>query len=252
MKVLVIPDTQLKPGVPTRHIEALGRWIEGNRPDRIICIGDWFDMRSCSNYVTAKEAEGMRVLDDIEYGKSAMDLLWGPLERRNQTFTQWKKKRYVPDAHFAIGNHELQYKRLWERDPRLDGTLSMLDFGLEERWQVHGFNEPFYLDGIAYSHYFANPTSSKPIGGQIANKIQKIGCSFVQGHNQHFEYGQMTMASGRLYSGMVCGSFYLHPEEYKGVTGNNHFRGVPIMHDVREGRYDLEMISAERLIRDWS
>lgn len=251
MKVLVIPDTQVKPGVPTKHISALGNWIEDQRPDRIICIGDWFDMRSCSNYVSATELEGMRVIDDLEYGKSAMDSLWKPLERRNRQFSQWKKKKYQPDCHFAFGNHELQYARLWERDPRLIGTLSMKDFDLEKRWTVHDFNDPFYLDGIAYSHYFANPASSRPIGGQIANKIKNIGCSFIQGHNQHFEYGEMTMGSGKLYSGMVCGSFYSHPEGYKGFTGNNHWRGVPILHDVKDGCYDLEKMSIDRLIENY-
>ena len=50
MKLLFIPDTQIKNGVNLDHIQALGNYILDKKPDIIVCIGDWWDMPSLSSY----------------------------------------------------------------------------------------------------------------------------------------------------------------------------------------------------------
>ena len=180
-----------------------------------------------------------------------MDLLWRATDKRNAKHARWKMAQYKPRRIFLMGNHEMQLARLWERDPRLEGLIGLQDFGLESRFEVIPFREVCTLQGIKLSHYFYNPKSSRPIGGQIENKIKWVGGSFIQGHDQHFAYGEFTTAGGEIFTGMVCGSFYLHDEEYKGPTGNNHWRGVCILHDCENGRYDLEKMSADRLCNGW-
>ena len=43
---LVIPDTQVKPGVCVNHLNALGHYILDQQPDTIVMLGDWADMPS--------------------------------------------------------------------------------------------------------------------------------------------------------------------------------------------------------------
>ncbi len=52
--ILVIGDTQVKPGETQEHIEHIGEYIVDKRPDVIVCIGDWFDFPSLSSYDKGK------------------------------------------------------------------------------------------------------------------------------------------------------------------------------------------------------
>ncbi|MNM92455.1 hypothetical protein D3C81_1047900 [compost metagenome] len=90
--------------------------------------------------------------------------------------------------------------------------------------------------------------SGKPIGGTAEYRLNKLKLSFVQGHEQTFKYAQEYLNDGRKISALVGGSCYLHDEVYKGFQGNNHFRGCFMLHNVHDGMYDLEQVSAERLL----
>ncbi len=119
MRHLWVPDTQIREGVPTKHIEALGNYIEEKRFEKIIVAGDWWDMPATSNFNTPSEKEGLRVIDDINSGNRAMRLLWEAVDKRNRLVAGWKKKKYQPECHFLMGNHEAHLERLWEQDPPL-------------------------------------------------------------------------------------------------------------------------------------
>ena len=77
-KIVVIPDTQVKAGVPTDHILAAGKYIAKNEPDVVVVIGDWWDMPSLNRFGSKKELEGRRIKEDIEVGNEAMDLFLSP------------------------------------------------------------------------------------------------------------------------------------------------------------------------------
>ena len=248
MRHLWIPDTQVRDDVPTEHIEALGNYIEEKRFDKIICAGDWWDMPATSNFNSAREAEGLRVLDDIDAGNRAMHKLWRAVDKRNQKVAGWKKKQYQPECHFLMGNHETHLERLWESDPRLQGLVGYDKLALE-RFQVHEFLDPVNIDGILYCHYFANPMSGRPYGGMIETRLKNIASSFTQGHAQSFQYGEREVPGGKRHIGMVAGAFYMHNEPYKGPYGNHHWRGVVVKNDVRDGEYDIMKISLDYLLR---
>lgn len=151
MRHLFIPDTQIREGVPISHIEALGNYIEEKRFDKIIVAGDWWDCPATSNWNTAREQEGLRVIDDIQSGKKGMNLLWKAVNKRNKKVAGWKKRQYTPEKHFLMGNHEKHLERLWESDPRLVGLIDYSVFGIEEHgFQVHDFLDPVRIDGILY------------------------------------------------------------------------------------------------------
>lgn len=248
MRHLWIPDTQIREGVPIDHIEALGNYIEEKRFDKIIVAGDWWDMPATSNWNTASEQEGLRVIDDINVGNRAMRLLWRAVDKRNKKIAGWKKKQYAPECHFLMGNHEVHLERIWESAPHLKGIVGydMLDL---ERFKVHEYLDPVEVDGILYCHYFANPMSGRPYGGMIETRLKNIASSFTQGHAQSFAYGEREVPGGRRHHGLVAGAFYQHNEKYKGPYGNHHWRGVVVKNDVRDGEYDIMKISLDYLLR---
>ena len=249
MRHLFIPDTQVREGVPTDHIEALGNYIEAKRFEKIIVAGDWWDMPATSDHNSAREQEGLRVVDDIAAGKRAMAKLWRAVDKRNKRVAGWKKKQYAPEKHFLMGNHEAHLERIWERMPHLEGLIdySILDL---ERWgfQVHDFLRPIDVDGILYCHFFANPMSGRAYGGMIETRIKNIGSSFTQGHAQSFKYGELEVANGKRRHGLVAGAFYAHDEDYKGPYGNHHWRGVVVKNEVRDGEYDIMKVSLDYLL----
>lgn len=250
MRHLFIPDTQVRPGVPTDHIEALGNYIEEKRFEKIIVAGDWWDMPSTSDFNTSEEQEGLRVIDDIQSGNAAMHKLWRAVNKQNKKYSKWKKKQYQPERHFLMGNHEAHLERLWDRDPRLKGLVDYTSLALNE-FQVHEFRKILKLDGINYSHYFYNPMSGRPYSGMMETRLKNIGMSFTQGHAQEFCYGERQLPNGRRLHGLVAGAFYMHEEKYKGPQGNAHWRGVVVKNEVRDGEYDIMKVSLNFLLRKY-
>jgi len=252
-KHFVIPDTQVKEGVSTDHLEAAGNYIVEKRPDVIVHIGDHWDMPSLSSYDRGKKAmEGRRVLQDIDAGQRAMERLLQPLRTLQARQKQNKKKQYTPRMVFTLGNHENRINRHVESNPELDGSLGMDQLGLEEMgWEVQPFLQPVNIDGIVYAHYFYNPMSGRPYGGTIQNKLSKVKTSFTMGHQQGLQIATETNNAGTKIWGLVAGSFYTHYEDYIGPQGNDHFRGVVMKHNVKDGDYSPCIVDINYLMRKY-
>ena len=255
MKHFIIPDTQVRPGVPTEHLRAAGNYIVDKKPEVLICMGDFFEMHSLSMYDrgTAK-GEGARYQDDLEAGQLAMIKLLKPIWDYNKHMARHKKKQYKPRMVYLIGNHEERILRAINQDPKLAGKLSMKDLGLEGfGWEVHPYQQVVEIDGILYSHNFVNMDSLKKnvIGGSINNKMNKIGQSFTMGHQQVLQFGQKPLNSGKTIHGLVAGAFYQHDEDYMGSQGNNHFRGCIMKTEVKDGNYCICVLSLEYLMEKW-
>jgi len=253
MKILVIPDTQVKAGVPLDHLAACGNFIVEKRPDVIVHIGDHFDMKALSSYDRGKKAaEGQRVQSDIEAGKHAMDVLLKPLRDLQERQRRNKKRVYSPRMVFCIGNHEQRIERHVEANPELDGFFGYEDLGLGEMgWEVHDFLEVVQIGGIAFSHYFYNPMSGRPWGGTVHTKLKNIKHSFVMGHQQGLDIATVTNNVGEKMWGLVCGSFYMHEEGYIGPQGNDHFRGIVMLHNVKDGDYNPCIIGMNYLLEQY-
>lgn len=242
---MYIPDTQVKKGVRIDHLERIGIHAARKRPDVIVHIGDHWDMPSLSSYDKGKKSfEGRRYADDIAAGNKALALLEAPIleeiERSRRTSRVWN-----PRLVFCYGNHEQRIQRAVETDPVLEGTIGYHDLALDN-WEVYDFKEVVWIDGVAYSHFFANKMSGLPIGGSIENRLNKIGHSFTQGHQQTLMFGCRPTLAGIQY-GLVCGTAYQHDEEYRGYQANDEWRGIIIKNQVRKGSYDPSFISLEWL-----
>ena len=226
---LIIPDTQTKPGAPTDHFDWIGQAIRDYKPDTVVHLGDHWDFESLSSYASAKSLEGLRYQDDIDAGNAA-------LTRLARAYGSFRGRKVL-----LRGNHEDRLTRALGANPKWAGAIGfhqLLDKKLG--WEVveyyQGCPGAVEIDGVTYAHYFANPNTGKPISGTIANRLAKIGTSFVQGHCQGLLQGNQQYATGRIRHGIVAGSAYLHDEEYKGMA-NAHWRGIVVLNEVRAGQF---------------
>lgn len=238
---LVIADTQVKPGADLTYMRALGKYIAEKRPDVIVHIGDNFDFESLSSYDRGKKSfEGRRVRADLDAGYKGLEVL-------GEGFSGIKG--YSPEMVFTMGNHEHRIDRFAEDNPEFEGFLGTELLDLEKYgWKVSPFLKPVVIDGIHYVHYLANPFSGKPYGGSALNQLKNVGNSFVVGHKQCLDIAIRPTLDGNMQIGIINGAFYPHDEGYKGFQGNNHFRGITVLHEVKDG-FGLPMfVSLEFLL----
>lgn len=249
----IIPDTQVKPGVPLDHLSWIGRYLvekSYGRPEvSWIHLGDHYDFPSLSRWEKkgGVELEGKRYAHDLAAGNFGFDLLNDPLFRANyRKRSKWLPKRRV----FLRGNHEWRADRAVADDAVLEGTISVDDVNVERthEWTMHDFLVPVTLEGVTYSHYFANPNSGRPYAGEnVETRLKTIGYSFTMGHQQGLRVGMRDLTNGRRVRGLVAGSCYLHDEKYAGPQGNNVWRGMLVAYKVADGSYDLKEVSLDSL-----
>lgn len=240
---IVLPDAQIKPGVPTEHLSWIGRYIvdqfRGQPNVTIINLGDFWDLPSLSSYDRGKKKmEGQRLKADIEAGNAAFKLLDAPISRQ---------KSWNPRKVFLLGNHDFRLQRAVEDNAQLEGTVSLDDLDTLD-WERHPFLEIVSIEGIAYSHYFVQPMTGKPVAGMIETRLKNIGRSFTQGHQQVLMYGLRPVGQ-TMHHGLVAGLCTLHDEDYLGPQGNASWRGIIVCHEVRDGHYDPMMVSLDYLCR---
>ncbi len=251
---ILIPDTQVKAGVPTEHLSAFANYIVHKKPDVIVHIGDHWDMPSLSSYEKpgSKYFHDKSYGQDIESGNAAMRLLMDPIRADIARISNNKKKKWDPEFHFAKGNHEYRVPRALNDTPMLAGAISEDHFDLTG-WTVHPYLRPFEIDGILYCHLFQNPQSLTrgSLSGSMTNRLNKIKQSFSQGHQQILDWGQQYTSSGRRIIGLVAGAFYQHDEDYMGPQGMDYWRGVVYKHEVHDGEYDIMPVSLNYLLRKW-
>ena len=209
-------------------------------------------MPSLSSYDRGKKAmEGRRYAEDVAAGNTDLDLLTAPTRKHNARRVK-RGSDYTPRWVLLRGNHENRIERAIEDNAQLAGAIGLDDLE-SPGWEVHDFLRPVFVDGIGYSHYWANPMTGRPYGGLISTRLKTIGHSFTAGHQQtldsavRFIHGPNGPVQQR---GLVCGSFYLHTEDYLGHQGNSHWRGLIVKHEVDgDGGYDLMEVSMDYLCR---
>ena len=226
--ILIIADTQCKGEESLEYMLWIGKYIADKKPDIVVHIGDHYDFPSLSSYDKGKSsAEGRRLDKDIEAGNIGFEYL-------NRFINS--DINYNPRKVFCLGNHENRLDRYIDDNPELIGTLgtSKLPFN-KYGWEVIPFLKPFEINGIFFVHYLANPMNGKPYGGNAMNILKTVGRSFVVGHKQCLDVALRPTIDGKQQIGIINGACYDFPEGYKGYQGNNHFRGLTVLHEVHDG-----------------
>jgi hypothetical protein len=243
MKIVVIADTQRRPDnvqVNTPLDIAIGNMIVEEQPDVVVHIGDHFDMPSLSTYDIPKNnrrtIDGREVAADVAAGRESMGRILAPLRDLQERQRNSKHRVYRPRMVFTLGNHEERILRF----PELRGLVGISDLFAGTPWEVYDYLEPVTFGGVEFVHYAANPLSGRPYGGSAEYRLNNTNMSLVE-----------VLNNGRALSFLVGGACYLHDEPYKGPQGNNHFRGAFILHNVKDGVYDLEQVSCARMMEEY-
>lgn len=239
---IVIPDTQVKPGVNTDHLEWAGNYIAEKRPDVIVHLGDHWDMPSLSSYDKGKAAfEGRRYSDDIKAGHDGFKRFVKP----------WRKiKGYRPECYLTWGNHDqARILRFANDNPEMSGHVSMSDIDVAQYgFKGIPFLKPIEVDGILYCHYFTSGVMGRP-ASSAAVVLREMQQSATQGHVQHTD---IAMHKKTQQIGLFAGTFYSHDEDYLGHQGNCQRRQIVVKHEVEAGRYDPMFVSLKFLQKAYS
>lgn len=248
MRILVIPDCQVKPGVPTDHLEWAGKAICDYRPDVVVNIGDFADMPSLSTHDKAgsKYFEGKRYKDDIKAAKDGMKKLLKPLRDLQKQQRATKHKVYKPRMVMTLGNHENRIDRAVSNNPTLEGLLSIDDLEYEKDWEVHGFLKPVFINGVGFCHYWPQGAMGRP-AGTAAAIVNKLHMSCIAGHQQGKQVAYGKRADGSPICAIIAGSYYLHDEDYMDALSNTHWRGLVVLNEVEDGAFDEMFLSMRYL-----
>lgn len=249
MKIVVIPDTQVKPGVPIAHLRWAGDYIVDKKPDVVVQIGDFADMHSLSSYDRGKKSfEGRRYRSDIEAAHRGMRALLGPMDEYNRRSAANHKERYRPDMHLFYGNHEERILRVAEEDARMEGVLSYSDLGYADYgWETHEFLDQHVVNGVSFCHYFPSGVMGRPVTSARA-LLNRMHMSCVAGHLPGLDYARDARADGTQISTIIAGSFYQHEEEYMNpIVNRRHWHGIVMLHQVANGAFDPMFVSMQYL-----
>lgn len=248
MRILVIPDAQVRPGVPIDHLTWIGRYAVEKKPDVIVNIGDFADLPSLSSYDKGKKSfEGRRYKEDIKAVREAMDTLMSPIHEEQEKLNRGKKKVWNPRLVMTLGNHEQRIERAVNCQPEYDGLISYDDLGYEEAgWEVHPFLGVVVIEGIAFSHYFTTGVMGRPVTSARAMLTKKM-MSCVMGHVQDRDIAEAKRADGKRMIGIFSGICYQHEEDYLGPQGNQSWRGCWLLTEVHEGSFDYVPVSLDFL-----
>lgn len=240
-----IPDTQVKPGVNTDHLEHIGKYLAEHGVDTVIHAGDHWDMPSLSSYDKGKrESENSRYQLDVDSGIAGM-------ERLMKGFKGLKKK---PRFVMLTGNHEERIERATNDAAHLTGKLGLKDLQREQMgWETYPFLEPVEIDGITYCHFFPRSAAGKITqtrNGAPNARAQLIreGGSCTAGHQQGLDVSCLPLKR-KLQWGLIAGSCYTHEEKYLSPQGTAHWRGIVVKHEVNDGSYCPMFVSLAYLRR---
>jgi hypothetical protein len=151
-----------------------------------------------------------------------------------------------------MGNHEHRLARAIESDAKLEGTLSMKDFGYEEHgWDVTPFKHTKFVEGIAFQHLFTQGLMDRPIGGDNLGRtiLKRYHTSALQGHTHTLNIAFESNAKGELMIGGSLGCYFDFLEEYVTEQAQNQWwRGVTILSGVKNGIVrDIQLITLESI-----
>ena len=254
MKLLIIPDAHSRPCSTSDRFTWLGKYIVDERPDTIVCLGDFMDFESLSSYDKGTTgAEGKRVALDLQAGKRDLDALFAPLRSYNADRRRSRKARYLPSTYITLGNHEHRLTKFASSTPEWHGAVPTLGDIFSPYFDaVVPFKQPLFIEGIAFSHFFPSKMG-RAIGGMNAARtvLQKTYMSSVCGHSHEYDLHIATRVNGEKMFGMVAGWYgdLDHEEAWSRGTDHSWWNGVTMLHDVKDGFFQEDQRMTQSKLR---
>lgn len=241
MNILVIPDTHVKPGEDNSRFMCLTHLTVDKKIKHVVHLGDLLDMPSLCRYdADHSNFKKRSISNDIKSGTALLDTL--------QVI-----KNYRCPVTVLGGNHdEERISRLLRNDERFVNSIPTYREIVEEKGLTYvPYQENFTLGGVNFSHHFPSGVLGKPISGEnpASTLIKKMHKSCVVGHQHTMDYAERVAVDGQRLHGYVAGCF-IDPKwkaSYAGAAQKMWRNGLSILHNVKNGSFDLEFISIERL-----
>lgn len=239
MKIIVIPDSHIEPGQSYDRARWLGQYINEAAPDVVLHIGDLAEMGSLSTHTIIKESEYKH---DVACTLGFQEVLAEAGKRG------WNRARKV----FLVGNHEARIHRMLEENPALHGAIDPKHLGLWEFWDEvydwEGGPTVAEIEGVRFAHYFQSRMGRALSGVNhartlLTNNMQSSVC----GHSHALSYHAIPLPNGKHIHGLVCGCFFEQRQHWAGQSNERYWRGFAVLHDVKDGEFDLELVSMHRL-----
>jgi len=252
-RILCIPDAHSRPDMHNDRFTALGNFIVDKKPDIVVSIGDFADMGSlCSYDKGTKTAEGRRYVEDINACKDALHKTMTPVRQEIDRAVAGHRKRWNPEFHITLGNHENRIDRAANSSPELHGKLSIKDLGFEEwGWNVVPFLKPLVLENFLFMHYLPSGAMGKPTGGvnHARSLVLKAMMSTVVGHSHQRDMFEMSRADGKKLMGLVVGCYDQGSHEYADATQHNWWSGLVMLNEAQDGQAEPAFYSTDYVLR---
>jgi len=238
-------------GTSNERFNWLGSFLYELKPDVVIDLGDGADMRSLNSYdtrypqaIVSQSYEG-----DIEAYNDSQERL-----RHKFKFNRKKKPFWVGFE----GNHEHRIKTAIKHDPRLEGEKYGVSFGhlQTKEWfnEYHEYKNSApaiaTYGGVDFAHYFSSGNFGSATSGVhhaytvINNRHRSSVCGHSHKRDVYFKDAPGSM-------GMVVGCYKGKEEGWAGQANSDWWKGVVVMHDVGEGRFEPQFVSMKMLEKEY-
>jgi hypothetical protein len=245
MRIVVIPDLQVKPGSDLSHLDHIAQYIVDKKPDWLIDLGDFADMPSLSSYDVGKKSfEGRRYKDDIDAANEGLERLNAPIIKEQERLKRRRQKEWKLQKKVTRGNHDWdRIERAIESDRKLEGLISVddLQYG-KYGYDVHPFLQVAVVEGIAFSHFFCSGIMGRPVTTSRA-LLTKKHMSCIAGHQPGYDVATDHRADGRRITAIIAGSAYPEDLPYLNDQTNKHWRGILMLNEVSDGSFDEMKVS---------
>lgn len=247
--ILVWSCAHADPRVNNKRFDLLGSYIYDTKPDLVIDLGDGADMFSLNSYDTRypRTLVMKSYEDDINAYNDSQERLRAKIK---------KNKRKQPTWIGFEGNHENRIKKYIEENVALSGSKYGVSF---EHLQTKSWFSEYHeyehsapsianYGGVEFSHFFTSGNGGRAMSGLhhayalINHRHRSAVCGHSHKRDVYFKDGPGSI-------GMVVGCFKGHEEAWAGQANRDWWRGVVLMKDVDNGRFEPEFISMEELER---
>lgn len=256
---VVIGDPHSSPGHDNDRFLALSRFLAHTQPDNIVQIGDFMSLDSISPFSTTRPLlrEGKRLVDDLDHGRNAYDLMMSEINHFNDTQTKQHKKKYSPRMIWHNANHEDRVFRYIVDSPELLGLIDHTDLldVKKDGWEVYPYKEYSFIHGTGFTHVPMNKRVNQPISGEYVSRraADMHNFSVVFGHTHRLTMHESKVRGCNIVQAINCGWFGDYAPEY--VAGNEDsldwWGGVVVLTHYDEGMIDISTVSMDVLKREY-
>jgi len=194
-KIIVVPDVHLTTDVPKEY-EIVKRFIEDQKPDEVILLGDFMDCSSLShwNESKARVMEGKRWKEECKVANKELDFL--------QQHT--KKVTYIE------GNHCQWVEQYVDKHPEMEGLIEIPKMLKLKKRDIEWvkMNDLYRVGSLYFTHGCYT-------GKYHAQKhLQNFGCNLVYGHTHNYQVSMENRAMQDVFVAYGLGCLCGHKPEY--------------------------------------